>query len=355
LVRTAHRTESIAAVVESPTGLIVDSVPPADLWFVLVNSGIVPECDEEVDEGVGLFTGDYRPEMHASLPVVNLSDGVWTASRLAHSSTPSDATQPRPHTPEAGVRHVIRLTANVEQYEVKRFVLEASDEEDIDALSGEELWWELPEIEAEVDEWCPDGFALELGPHIGDRDEALPIVNYRAEPEPSHMSIQSAWQPASSADVKDRAESERVAQLAGANPNNCYCNARAVLRSLPEYADAAYVEGYVVTHEGGIFEHGWLVKDGMIVDPSIREDGTSYFPGLEFSGRDQVRTFLRTERGRRLHGHPFYQAFGEFGAESSSFQEAFRRARECLLVRFGQGAVEYAAWFRPEKGLPWPE
>ena len=140
--------------------------------------------------------------------------------------------------------------------------------------------------------------------------------------------------------------------IVGSDPNQCYWNARKVIRSLPDYSEASYVEGYLVTQDGAIFEHGWMIKDGKIVDPTVLDDAT-YFPGLEFIGREQIRAFLQTEWGSKFHGRPFHRAFGDFGFESPGFVQAFLQARQWLLARFGDAGMEAAAAKRADLGLPW--
>jgi hypothetical protein len=69
-----------------------------------------------------------------------------------------------------------------------------------------------------------------------------------------------------------------------ARPQQCYYNAFQVIQQIPEYADAEYVEGMAVNKHGLELEHGWVEKDGMVVDPTLPEVELSYFPGLRFKG-----------------------------------------------------------------------
>jgi hypothetical protein len=89
------------------------------------------------------------------------------------------------------------------------------------------------------------------------------------------------------------------------------------------------------------------------IDPTILDD-TAYFPGLEFKGSEQIREFLHTEWGSRANGRPFHKAFGIDGLESPHFEDAFRQAKQYLVSKFGDDAVEAAAIIRAREGLSWP-
>lgn len=82
---------------------------------------------------------------------------------------------------------------------------------------------------------------------------------------------------------KDITESKRVAEIIGAVGKQCYYNAFRVVFDIPEYSKADYVEGYAV-YDSGLIEHGWVEKDGVIVDPTLPQDDMTYFPGLRFRG-----------------------------------------------------------------------
>jgi hypothetical protein len=60
--------------------------------------------------------------------------------------------------------------------------------------------------------------------------------------------------------------------LIRAKKQRCYLNAFRVIQEVPGYQAATYAEGIVVqVVEGGgfPFEHGWVEKDGEIIDPTL--------------------------------------------------------------------------------------
>ena len=130
---------------------------------------------------------------------------------------------------------------------------------------------------------------------------------------------------------KDDAESVRLGREVRADPKQCWYNARrAVVKSDP-YAGASYVEGWAVTDAGMGIEHGWVVRDGVLVDPTLPSGVVAYFPGLEFPGRQGIADFLATPRGKACRRSPFFFAYGWGGHHSPTFRRA------------GVDAAEYAA------------
>lgn len=136
------------------------------------------------------------------------------------------------------------------------------------------------------------------------------------------------WQPTSTATEKDLAESRRIAMAVKAVPSQCWFNARKAVLRLDDYAEASYVEGWAMV--GGVLEieHGWVVRGGRIIDPTLPEDHITYFAGLEFRGRAGIEEFLTTPQGKRCKNTPFFCAFGWGGHKSPSFARAARECRE---------------------------
>jgi hypothetical protein len=136
------------------------------------------------------------------------------------------------------------------------------------------------------------------------------------------------WAPQSFPKKKDENESRRVAAASNAAPSQCWFNARRVIDRMENYAKASYVEGWCVLNGGMCVEHGWLVLNGVIIDPTLPEGVIAYFPGLEFRGREGIADFLKTREGRKCRKSPFFYAFGWGGGQSRSFMAAYRRCLE---------------------------
>lgn len=161
------------------------------------------------------------------------------------------------------------------------------------------------------------------------------IVKEAVSPEVAGFLLQ--WQPTSRPTRKDEAESERIGRRIGAVPKQCWFNARKTILRLDDCATASYVEGYAVSKRGSPpLEHGWVVRDGTIIDPTLPASVGAYFPGLEFTGRFGIEAFLATPRGRTCRKSPFLYAFGWGGEESPSMARAFEESLEYQLRLHGK-------------------
>lgn len=122
---------------------------------------------------------------------------------------------------------------------------------------------------------------------------------------------------------KNLVESKRVGRLVRAKPGQCYRNAWSVIQRVPEYADAHYVEGMAVSDGHFAFEHGWVEKDGVIIDPTPLCGDIAYFPGLRFRGQYEVAKAMDIpipEYGTECL--PLFYRFGWGGIESPEFRAA---------------------------------
>jgi hypothetical protein len=82
--------------------------------------------------------------------------------------------------------------------------------------------------------------------------------------------------------VKNIPASTRAAKLVKAKPNECWKNA-ANLMFESGFESASYVEGAIVTPTvSQPQEHGWVVLNGEIIDPTLPEKDIHYFPALEW-------------------------------------------------------------------------
>lgn len=132
--------------------------------------------------------------------------------------------------------------------------------------------------------------------------------------------------------LKDEVESRRTGRAVRAVMKQCWFNARKVVLKLSDYSEASYVEGWAVLQGGMPIEHGWVVKNGTIVDPTLPDHIGVYFPGLEFKGRNEIDEFLATPRGRKCKRSPFLFAFGWSGMDHVGMQLSWAFARKVLDV-----------------------
>ena len=93
---------------------------------------------------------------------------------------------------------------------------------------------------------------------------------------------------------------------------------------LPDYSQAGYVEGWAEVDNGLLIEHGWVAKDGTVIDPRLPEDEIVYFPSLEFPGRDGIEAFMAAKDGKKT---PFFYSFGWGGRNHAGYKQAFQDAK----------------------------
>lgn len=126
--------------------------------------------------------------------------------------------------------------------------------------------------------------------------------------------------------MKDKPESARVRRLVRAKPKQRFRNAVHVVRYVPGYEEADYVEGVIVTVKDVVTVHGWVERNGVIVDPTLPDDDLLYYPGLRFKGRRGISEAMRIPRPSDVDDLPILERFGEGGGESEEFVEAWSAA-----------------------------
>ncbi|WP_145275507.1 hypothetical protein [Tautonia plasticadhaerens] len=148
------------------------------------------------------------------------------------------------------------------------------------------------------------------------------------------------WQPLARPHLKDEAASRRLRSRIKAKPKLCWFNARKAIQKLDEYADASYVEGHIVLKDGfGPIEHGWIVRDGVIIDPTLPDSVGAYYPGLEFAGRSGIEEFLATPQGKACKRSPFFFAFGWGGMLSPGYRRAYEESMEFVRGLYPESSV----------------
>ena len=146
----------------------------------------------------------------------------------------------------------------------------------------------------------------------------------------------------------DVQESVRVRRLVRSKPKQCYVNAARVILGVPEYKNADYVEGLAVLAKVMVIEHGWVEKDGVIIDPTLPHDGLQYFPGLRFRGQRGLAEAMKIPKPERTQDDfPVFYRFGWGGIDSPDFKEALVAANryvgmEDLARRYENYDPEFA-------------
>ncbi|AWM39839.1 hypothetical protein GobsT_17900 [Gemmata obscuriglobus] len=142
------------------------------------------------------------------------------------------------------------------------------------------------------------------------------------------------YQPVCGSPPKDEAGSKELGDRIRAVPKQCWFNARRAVMRLKDFAGASYVEGWAVCDSGMMIEHGWVVRDGVLLDPTLPTGVEVYFPGLEFRGRDEITAFLATPQGKKCKRTPFFYEYGWGGWFSPTMRQAQVQASDFVTKRF---------------------
>jgi hypothetical protein len=121
---------------------------------------------------------------------------------------------------------------------------------------------------------------------------------------------------------KSVSESKRVRKAVRAKSKQCYKNAVRVIQKVPEYRNADYVEGYAAIGGKLCIEHGWVEQDGVVIDPTLHDEGIVYFPGLRFTGERGIAKAMEIPKEKWCKDLPFFFRFGWGGIESPEFRAA---------------------------------
>jgi hypothetical protein len=122
---------------------------------------------------------------------------------------------------------------------------------------------------------------------------------------------------------KDMVESKTISKLIRAKAQACYHNAFRVVMEIPKYADADYVEGLAVIDHAVVIEHGWVEKDGVVIDPTLPSEDLVYFPGLRVEGQRGLAAAVQIPKPERTQeDFPIFYRFGWGGIDSPEFRAA---------------------------------
>ena len=120
--------------------------------------------------------------------------------------------------------------------------------------------------------------------------------------------------------------SHEAAQRIKAEPRACWRNAILAQQHLPE---TLYIEGWAVSPDGLVIEHGWLEQDNKVIDPTLisrieeKEESPTYFSGLRYTAEQTI------EAPRETEGYlPLVCRDGYWGRETPSYMIAYCGAWE---------------------------
>ena len=79
----------------------------------------------------------------------------------------------------------------------------------------------------------------------------------------------------------------------------------------------------MVSRSPVIIEHGWVEKDGVIIDPTLPDRDQIYFPGLRFKGQRGLGEAMQIPKPEiTWEDFPIFYRFGWEGIDSPEFRAA---------------------------------
>lgn len=120
---------------------------------------------------------------------------------------------------------------------------------------------------------------------------------------------------------KNVPESLKAKKAVAAKAKHCWENATNLMFEDEYFGTATYVEG-IVRRPGSdsLDEHGWVERNGKIIDPTLPEMSLLYFPALRWTGIEFERIHFR------LSSKPFFRN-AEFIVDGQEVEMNNARAR----------------------------
>ena len=94
-------------------------------------------------------------------------------------------------------------------------------------------------------------------------------------------------------------------------------------------------------------EHGWVEQDGVVIDPTLHDEGIVYFPGLRFTGERGIAKAMEIPKEKWCKDLPFFFRFGWGGIESPEFRAAIVAAYRYAGWRIRREGTRIGKQFTP--------
>lgn len=125
-------------------------------------------------------------------------------------------------------------------------------------------------------------------------------------------------------------KSLELAKRIRAEKKACWQNAIYAQDCVP---DALYIEGWAVSAEGLVFEHGWLEDSNEVLDPTL-QDCSAYFPALMFSLKE-TREHVISGSGKL----PIVRRYGRGGMGSPEYLASYQEAWVYFVGNYSTGGL----------------
>jgi hypothetical protein len=109
------------------------------------------------------------------------------------------------------------------------------------------------------------------------------------------------------------------------------------------------VEGIAVV-DGMCVEHGWVERDGEILDPTLPQEELVSFPGLRFEGEPAIAERIQRPKPNSVEDLPFFTRYGRDGLDSLELRSAWIQALDYSHSLISRAVQESRgnSWMTPE-------
>lgn len=131
----------------------------------------------------------------------------------------------------------------------------------------------------------------------------------------------------------DRAGTRALQERLPGEPQACWKNSICALYAVGWLAGGLYVEGWAVTQEGLVIDHGWIELEGKVIEATVEVPFRAYFAGVRYD-LPTVKWFM----GRRSR----YTPFVGYGPERAG---RWRNGRKWRIPSYVRAWVAADQWF----------
>jgi hypothetical protein len=102
----------------------------------------------------------------------------------------------------------------------------------------------------------------------------------------------------------------------------------------------ARIRCFAINERGYLIEHGWVEKEGIVIDPTLPLEELRYIAGLRFRGQSGIGEAMVIPKSEYTEEDlPFFYRFGWAGSGNPDFAKARADAEAIVLDKFRPDSI----------------